>query len=287
MTQKTFYLGLGGQKCGSTWIQAYLNRQEGSDFGRLGEYQVWETQLGGVFARYKVPTPPLKERLRARLKTAVGADEPAQHLRWRLQSDPEAYFDYFAGLLARTGIVRTGDITPSYAALPPERLAHICEGFAERGIAVKAIFSMRDPVDRLRSHMRMEMAKDRLSAEETNAAPLRAFYATEEAEARSRYDRTIAALEQVFAPEDRFLCLFEDLFTPDGIAALSDFAQVPSDPSQGGQAVNARAKGSGSLPEDLIAEIAAHYRPAYEAAAERLPQVRALWPSAPYALTSA
>ncbi|NDW30910.1 sulfotransferase family protein [Salipiger sp. PrR007] len=287
MTQKTFYLGLGGQKCGSTWIQAYLNRQEGSDFGRLGEYQVWEPQLGGVFARYKVPTPPLKERLRARLKTAVGADEPAQHLRWRLQSDPEAYFDYFAGLLARPGIVCTGDITPSYAALPPERLARIREGFAERGIAVKAIFSMRDPVDRLRSHMRMEMAKDRLSAEETNAAPLRAFYATEEAEARSRYDRTIAAIEQVFAPEDRFLCLFEDLFTPEGIAALSDFAQVPSDPSQGGQAVNARAKGSGSLPEDLLAEIAAHYRPAYEAAAERLPRVRALWPSAPYALTSA
>ncbi|AWI83688.1 sulfotransferase family protein [Alloyangia pacifica] len=287
MTQKTFYLGLGGQKCGSTWIQAYLNRQEGSDFGRLGEYQVWEPQLGGVFARYKVRTPPLKERLRARLKTAVGAHEPAQHLRWRLQSDPEAYFDYFAGLLARPGIVRTGDITPSYAALPPETLARIRDGFAERGIAVKAIFSMRDPVDRLRSHMRMEMAKERLSAEESNAAPLRAFYATEEAEARSRYDRTIAAIEQVFAPEDRFLCLFEDLFTPEGIAALSDFAQVPSDPSQGGQAVNARAKGSGSLPEDLLAEIAAHYRPAYEAAAERLPRVRALWPSAPYALTSA
>ncbi|WP_226621311.1 sulfotransferase family protein [Alloyangia pacifica] len=287
MTQKTFYLGLGGQKCGSTWIQAYLNRQQGSDFGRLGEYQVWEHQLGGVFARYKVPVPPLKERLRARLKTSVGADEPAQHLRWRLQADPEAYFDYFAGLLARPGMVRTGDITPSYAALPPEMLARIRDGFVTRGIAVKAIFSMRDPVDRLRSHMRMEMAKERLAAEESNAAPLRAFYATAEAEARSRYDRTIAAMEQVFAPEDRFLCLFEDLFTPEGIAALSGFADVPSDPSQGGQAVNARAKGSGRLHEDLLAEIAAHYRPAYEAAAERLPQVRALWPSAPYALTIA
>ncbi|MCT4369656.1 sulfotransferase family protein [Yangia mangrovi] len=287
MTQKTFFLGLGGQKCGSTWIQAYLNRQEGSDFGRLGEYQVWEHTLGGVFARYKVPMPPMKERLRARLKTAVNADEPAQHLRWRLQSDPDAYFDYFAGLLARPGIVRTGDITPSYAALPPETLARIRDGFAKRGIAVKAIFSMRDPVDRLRSHMRMEMAKDRLAAEESNAAPLRAFYATAEAEARSRYELTIAAIERVFAPDDRFLCLFEDLFTAEGIAALSDFAQVPCDPTQGGQAVNARAKGSGSLPEALLAEIAAHYRPAYEAAAERLPQVRTLWPSAPYALTSA
>ncbi|MBE9635519.1 sulfotransferase family protein [Salipiger mangrovisoli] len=287
MTQKTFFLGLGGQKCGSTWIQAYLNRQQGSDFGRLGEYQVWEHQLGGVFDRYKVPQPPLKERLRARLKTSVGADEPAQHLRWRLQSDPETYFDYFAALLARPGITRTGDITPSYAALPPETLALIRDGFARRGITVKAIFSMRDPVDRLRSHMRMEMAKDRLTSEEGNAAPLRAFYATEEAAARSRYDRTIAAIEQAFAPEDRYLCLFEDLFGPEGIAALSGFAKVPCDPSQGGQAVNARAKGAGTLPEALLAEIAAHYRPAYEAAAARLPRVRDLWPSAPYALTSA
>jgi hypothetical protein len=282
----TFYLGLGGQKCGSTWIQAYLARQSGSDFGRLGEYQVWEHTLGGVFARYKVAPPSTVERLRATAKTSVGASEPAQHLRWRLQSDPEAYFDYFAGLLDRQGIVRTGDISPSYAALPPKTLARIKQGFEQRGIAVKALFSMRDPVDRIRSHMRMEMAKDRLPSSEDNTEPLRAFYAGAEAEARTRYDRTMTAIAQVFAPQDSHLCLFEELFTPKGIAALAKFAEVPVDADAGGQAVNARAKGSG-LSEDLVAEIATHYRPVYEAVALRFPQIGSLWPSAKYALTSA
>ncbi len=282
----TFYLGLGGQKCGSTWIQAYLARQSGSDFGRLGEYQVWEHTLGGVFARYKVAPPSTVERLRATAKTSIGASEPAQHLRWRLQSDPEAYFDYFAWLLERQGIVRTGDISPSYAALPSETLARIKQGFEQRGIAVKVLFSMRDPVDRIRSHMRMEMAKDRLPSSEDNTEPLRAFYASAEAEARTRYDRTITAIAQVFAPQDSHLCLFEELFTPKGIAALAQFAEVPVDADAGGQAVNARAKGSG-LSKDLVAEIATHYRPVYEAVALRFPQIATLWPSAKYALTSA
>lgn len=282
----TFYLGLGGQKCGSTWIQAYLARQSGSDFGRLGEYQVWEHTLGGVFARYKVAPPSTIERLRTKAKTSVGASEPAQHLRWRLQSDPEAYFDYFAGLLDRQGIVRTGDISPSYAALPPETLARIKQGFEQRGIAVKVLFSMRDPVDRIRSHMRMEMAKDRLPSSEDNTEPLRAFYAGAEAEARTRYDRTMTAIAQVFAPQDSHLCLFEQLFTPKGIAALAQFAEVPVDADAGGQAVNARAKGSG-LSEDIVAEIATHYRPVYEAVALRFPKIASLWASAKYALTSA
>ncbi|MBP0482019.1 sulfotransferase family protein [Sagittula salina] len=285
MTQ-TFYLGLGGQKCGSTWIREYLHRQHGSDFGRLGEYQIWEHRLGGVFARYEVPAPSPVERLRAEAKRTFGASEPAQHLRWRLQSSPDAYFDYFADLLAQPEIERTGDISPSYAALPPETLTLIKQGFETRGIAVRAIFSMRDPVDRIRSHMRMEMAKGRLTPSDDNAIPLRAFYASDEATARTRYDRTLQALDAVFDPADVHLALFESLFRPTGIVALAQFAEVPVDADAGAVMVNAREKGSG-LPEDLVAEIATHYAPVYRAVAERFPQVTTLWPSAKYVLTSA
>ncbi|WP_300437667.1 hypothetical protein [uncultured Mameliella sp.] len=280
---RTFFLGLGGQKCGSSWIQAYLARQPGSDFGRMGEYQTWEHQLGGVFARYRAPEPSMLGKLRARAKVALGAPEPAAHLRWRLQQDENAYFDYFAGLLAQDGIIRTGDITPSYAALPAKTLARIRDGFASRDIAVKLLFSMRDPVDRLRSHMRMEMEKGRLPEAAENEAPLRAFYASHEAEARSRYDQTLSAIEAVFDPGDIFLTPFETLFTANGIANLSRFADVPVDAQAGMRAVNSRAKGSG-LSEDLEGEIAHHYAPVYEAAARRLPQVAEAWPSARFVL---
>lgn len=279
----TFFLGLGGQKCGSSWIQAYLARQSGSDFGRLGEYQIWEHHLGGVFERYKVKAPNKVQHLRARIKGLVGASTPAAHLRWQLQSDPEAYFAYFADLLNGDGILRSGDITPSYAALDAGRVAQIQSGFAPHGIAVKAVFSMRDPVARLESHFRMELAKKRLPPDADVVTSLRAFYPGVEAEARSRYDHTLAVLEQCFAPEDRHICLFEEVFTPEGIAALSRFANVPVDADAGARSVNARAKGA-PLPQDLVAEIAQHYQPVYAAVAKRLPQVAELWPSARFAL---
>ncbi|WP_425100543.1 sulfotransferase family protein [Tropicibacter sp. S64] len=275
----TFFLGLGGQKCGSSWIQGYLNGQSGSDFGRLGEYQVWEHALGGVFARYRVAEPSGFDKLRARAKMALGAPEPAAHLRWRLQADPEAYFDYFAALLDKPGIVRTGDITPSYAALPAETLRRIRDGFARRGIAVKVIFSMRDPVARLRSHLNMDRAKGYTGLE------LKDFYQSHEAEARSRYDLTLSAMDSVLDRAEQHVCLFEELFTPAGIAALSDFADVPTDPQAGGRQVNARA-GASAIDEGLAQAIARHYAPAYRAAAERCPKVASLWQHADIALTS-
>ena len=283
---KTFFLGLGGQKCGSSWIQAYLARQPGSDFGRLGEYQAWEHRLGGVFARYRVAQPTRGQRLRARFKMALGRSEPAQHLRWRLQEDPETYFDYFARLCDQPGIIRTGDVTPSYAALPPELLAALRDGLIRRGFEVRVIFAMRDPVARLVSHLRMDTEKGRLPEQASPEEALRAFYKTDEAQARSQYERTLASMAAVFAPHERHICLFEDLFTPDGIEALSAFARVSADPSAGTTKVNARGSAS-KLSKDLEAEIARHYAPAYHAAHARLPKVAQLWPSARHVLTNA
>lgn len=279
----TFFLGLGGQKCGSSWIQAYLARQPGSDFGRLGEYQVWEHRLGGVFARYAVMPPSRTEQLRARVKRAFGGSEPAAHLRWRLQQHPGDYWAYFDSLLTQPDVVRTGDVTPSYAALTAPLLDEIQSGFTKRDIAVKVVFAMRDPVARLDSHLRMEVAKGRVTRKGTEAERLRSFYASDEATARSRYDRTLSVVDTCVAPEDLHLCLFEDMFTPKGISALAAFAGVAEEPEAGAKAVNARAKGE-AVPNELAAEIAAHYRPVYEAVAERLPQVAHLWPSARYVL---
>ncbi|MBV2361101.1 sulfotransferase family protein [Thalassococcus sp. CAU 1522] len=283
----TFFLGLGGQKCGSSWMQAYLARQPGSDFGRLGEYQIWEADLGGPFARYRVVEPSPLQRLRGAAKRGLGLAEPKNSLRWRMQTNRDAYFRYFNGLLAKPDVIRTGDITPSYAALPAQTLAQIRDGFATRGVAVKALFSMRDPVARLRSHLRMDQQKGYRPASGDESADLRGFFKSEEAAARMRYDRTLDALEQVFDPDHRFVCLFEELFTPAGIAAFAAFCGVPADPAAGARQVNARHSGGNALPDDLTAEITAHYAPVYRAVARRLPQIATLWPSARFVPTNA
>ena len=276
-TEKTFFLGLGGQKCGSSWYRAYLARQPGSDFGRLGEYQVWEADLGGVFARYRVPPPKTGERMRARLKRRLGAPIPAQYLRWRLQLDRTAYFDYFERLLDQKGVVRTGDVTPSYAALPAETLAEIRERFAARGITVKVIFAMRDPVARLASHLGMEIAKGRIPPGDFSDRLL-AFHDSPEARARSRYDQTLAAIEAVFPEHHRHICLFEEMVTPSGVVALSHFAGVAPNPDAGAVPVNSRS-GDQELPERVVRRVAEAYAPVYRAVAARLPNITQAWPS--------
>lgn len=276
----TFFLGLGGQKCGSSWYRAYLARAAGSDFGRLGEYQAWEADLGGVFARYRVPTPNPVTRLAARAKVALGRPIPRYVLRWQMQRDRAAYFDYFAGLLDRPGVQRTGDVTPSYAALGADGLARIRDGFADRGIAVKVIFAMRDPVARLRSHLRMDQDKGYRAGTGDEVADLAAFYASPDAEARSRYDATLEALEAVFEPEARHVCLMEEMTTEAGCAALSAFAGIPVDPGARSQMVNTRGQLGTSLPDDLVTAITGHYGAVYAAVARRMPQVAEHWPSA-------
>lgn len=278
MHDKTFFLGLGGQKCGSSWMQAYLARQPGSDFGRLGEYQVWEADLGSVFSRYRVSEPSRLELLRAEAKRRLGLPEPAHVLRWRMQRDRSAYFRYFARLLGKPGIRSTGDVTPSYAALPAPMLAGIREGFAAKEIHTRAMFIMRDPVARLRSHLNMEMAKGRVRPGD-EATLLEGFFNTEEAAARARYDLTLSAMEAVFAPDDRFVTLFEEVFTDAGTAAFADWAGVVTEAGAGSQAVNARGSGKAPLPDALQARIVQTYRPVYEAVFARLPQAENLWPS--------
>lgn len=275
---KTFFLGLGGQKCGSSWIQAQLAKAEGSDFGRLGEYQVWEHQLGGVFTRYKVAEPSKFEKLRTRLKLSVGAPEPVAHLRWRLQSDPNAYFDYFAALLEQQGIERTGDITPSYAALPADMLAMISYGFATRGIETKVIFSMRDPVARLKSHFRMDIQKGRILEPKDFDAALVEFAKSDEGMARSRYDLTLANIKEAFPKAQTHICLFEELFTPEGVQSLSEFSGVPLATNAGGTKVNAR-NGTLKLSDGAESKIAQQLTTVYKTVEKEFPQINDLWSS--------
>ena len=280
----TFFLGLGGQKCGSTWYREYLAGRAGSDFGRLGEYQVWEADLGGPFERYRTLRPSAAQRLKAQAKQRVGLPVPRDYLRWRMQTDREVYFSYFERILMKDAIFRTGDVTPSYAALPADTLHAIRDGFAARKIPVKVIFAMRDPVARLRSHLKMDQHKGYRDSTGHAARDLGAFYAGAEAVARSRYDETLDALEAVFSTDDTHICLMEEMVTPQGVAALSAFAGVESSPQVGATPVNARGSREDLLPKALEAEVAQHYSHVYRAVAQRLPQIRTVWPSARHVL---
>ncbi len=120
-----------------------------------------------------------------------------------MYADPTFYFDYFSGLLmtAAGGPVDRGPDAGVRDA-PGRADDQIKEGFADRGVRTVSAFLMRDPVDRMLSHLRMQI---RGSADAGRAAarggaapaPRHPEYAL-----RTGYDHTITALDEAFDPSE-------------------------------------------------------------------------------------
>jgi Sulfotransferase family len=268
----TFLLGVGCQKGGTAWLHRYLEVSPQCDPGFRKEYHVWDglDLSTGRLARERV----LKQGGRA------GASDDARR-RAGFYTDPETYFDYFTGLLRASPAIRlTADITPGYAGLSVERLSSIRAGFRSRGVRPAAAFLLRDPVERVWSAVRMDLQRagqgDPAAVEER----VRRMHKHEMYAARTRYDETLTRLDAVFPAEDVFVGFYETLFDRTTLQELCAFLGIDFHEPDFGRRVNVSPKGD-ALPEDLVATVAQHFAPVYDAVAKRLPEVDlpALWPS--------
>jgi hypothetical protein len=106
-------------------------------------------------------------------------------------------------------------------------------------------------------------------------------------EQRTRYDLTMAALEQAFPREDVFYDFYERLFTHETLERLCAFLGIDFHEPDYGRQVNTSPKEQGAdLPEETIRTIARHFAPVYTAVQQRFPDLDLLelWPSARFAV---
>jgi hypothetical protein len=275
-------LGVGAQKAGTTWLHNYLQERPDSDMGMVKEYHVLDVRFTPAITGYAAKRAQAMRGLSWLHRFLPAAKQaPA----WRLhQMDCQfdRYFDYFEGLLQKPGVRLTGDITPSYSALPVEALEQVKQGFAARGIAVKVVFLMRDPAERTVSATRRNLEKYPEQCPPGDLVEvMKAMCRTDEYEARARYEQTLDRLEQVFAPEDTFLCLYEDLFTPASIERLCTCLGVPVVPARFDERVNS-AGDRMTLSPALRRELLKFYRSTIQGVAARMggTAVEAAWPGA-------
>ena len=257
-------LGVGAQKSGTTWLHSYLTGSADVVEGPMKEYHVWDACYVDAFRSWKLENePPHSAR--------------ALHARWRMQQDNAYYFDYFESQLSGPEKPIALDITPSYSSLPAEVFSKIRREFVERNIRTKAIFLMRDPVERCWSAARYKQVRRN---EPTDVAPeiVLRHSRTPAAIHRTRYDITIGNLLKAFDQSDVYVGFFETMFSPEKLAVLSKFCGVPVSSSLAGQKVNAAPK-AGDLDTAVRAEIAAQFRPVYEFVGERYPEALSIWPS--------
>ncbi len=276
MADKTFILGLGAQKAGTSWLYRYLEACPQVDFGLMKEYHVWDVrQSPASFPHFRVD----EERL---VQQRATPRFPMLQLRYAMQNFDGFYGFYFENLLRQSGKTITGDITPSYSALTVETLKTIRDELTARGFDIRVVFLMRDPVERIWSAVRM---KRRIRLNNTpvtladlppEAEEVAETFATPGAEARGRYDHTIANIEAVFDKNRVYYGFFETLFSEPVLRDLADFLGVPVLAERLETKVNVSEKNA-PLPTDLHQRIRDHYAPVYAFCHDRFPDTRALW----------
>ncbi len=276
----TLFFCVGAQKASTSWLASELSRHPDCHIPRVKEMHYWtlarpEGYPPAVLARHrKLVRDAAWGVLRAALRPSAreAALVRLRLTRTRLAARADGSIeDYARRMMAGyRGEAVAGELTPEYAELDPAVFARMAALHRD----VRFIFAMRDPVERLWSGVR-HRERHWPGGDGDKLAALRQAFddAVQDPgsrhHARSRYDRTIAALESV-VPADRILYLFyETVREPQELARIADFLGLGAPDWHVGRRVNAASKDDARpRPEDIAAARAA-FAPVYAFAAER------------------
>ena len=153
--------------------------------------------------------------------------DPVQLHRASMYVDPEFYFDYFAGLLrSRPRIRLTADVTPDYAMLSVDRMLNIKSSFEARRVRTVAAFLMRDPVERVWSQIRMQQGRDPNRFPAPAEEMVARLYDEPIYDMRTRYDKTIATVDSVFAEDEVYYGFYETLFSDEEVRKICELTGI-------------------------------------------------------------
>ncbi|MGM0767992.1 MAG: sulfotransferase domain-containing protein [Pseudomonadota bacterium] len=291
MSAKSFVLGIGCQKGGTSWLHDYLDNHHQTDMGFQKEYHVFDAlYVQGCDAVYHRILRIAREGLN---NDKFLSSEKGKNILKRLDfyRDVSNYFDYFDYLALRVDAVKVvGDITPSYSALPVRAFTQIKEHLAVRGFTPRIVFLTRDPVERCWSAARM--ARRDAQARNPGGSPglseseeVAQYFLTGRCEVRTRYDHTHKRVCSVFDDDNVLSFLYEELFSDEALSEITRFLGIEFMPGDFDNKVNTSEKFS-ELDEDLKCRIANHYSDVYRWAERQFGRERILkaWPNAHYVI---
>lgn len=282
---KTFLLGAGCQKGGTTWLYRYLKGSSQFAAGYRKEYHVFDTLDLPEQSYMRTRIFDLAEAAIAAARRGERADAAVLH-RMSMYADTELYFDYFTSLLASRQRTRlTADLTPENGLLSVARLNQIAAGFADRGVRTAAVFLLRDPVDRVWSQIRMQRHRTPDRFTEPPEQSLLRRHAEASYQIRTRYDTIVSRLDAVFDPCDIAYAFYEELFEDAEIRRICRTIDIDFHEPDLELRANASPDPTGGLSEATARQVADHYRDVYRFVAERFNRdLTSLWPHSRYVL---
>ncbi|WP_112321223.1 sulfotransferase [Oceanibium sediminis] len=264
LSGKTFLLGIGAQKAGTSWLDRYVRAHPDVAMTHMKEVHFFDARfrprLFGNFHTRAVKRlrEAVEKHQDSKMRLRRGMLERIDRV--RMIEDDRAYLEMFARIAAPAKLV--GEITPSYAALNAAAFTDIRRFLKSAGMTPRVVFLMRDPIERIYSAARMRF-RDSGQPRGIRAQDiaLRAMHEPSNI-ARGRYDRTIKALEAAFPPEELFIGFYETLFTEDTVEALCAFLGLSVIPADFGEVRNASPRDGDFTPEEE-AQLMQMLRPVY------------------------
>ncbi len=249
--------------------------------GFTKEYHIFDALYLPEYERYRHRTTEYASALIRKSEKSLRRRLLEIRLRKLFQSDINRYFDYFAKKVNSSDeFTFTGDITPEYAGLSSEVYGIIKNGAESRGFDVKAVFIMRDPVERCISAMKMRRKQMRLDLTDDENASLIKVYSTRDFQYLTRYERTMNNLESVFPAKDIYYNFYENLFNPSTMEEITDLLSVPFVQPNFNKRKNA-SKTSFQIDESIRKRVFDFYGDTYDFMAGRYGKdyISSIWPN--------
>ena len=282
----TLLFCIGAAKSGTTWLYNYLYAHPECHLRGVKELHYFDALDNGDMDRQMIDNLRRIEgaRTRAEQSTETGDKLSFRALKdardrqaWlKVQSggheNAQAYLGYLMGGRKDERVI--ADITPSYAMLSQARFATMDRLLPD----VRFLFLMRDPLQRLWSHVRMVAARRRAGTDPNKAAAqvLKVTLAGEQQHiaARSDYAATITNLTAVVPATRRLIMTFEEMLAG-GITRICAFLGIADRPAQTDK-VSHRGKDALLSAADRLKALA-WLRPQYEFVTEFLGGLPAGW----------
>lgn len=277
--------GIGATKAGTSWLHRYLSDHPDCAMSPLKELHYFDraevNALPGEVRRLKAKRAKLAEELagaearkRDGLLAGIAAIDRFLPVLRLGREDRAAYLAFLTGGAGGRRLV--GDITPSYALTAPETLARM-QGIAPE---VRFVYLLRDPVDRLWSHLRMLAQRAGAAGAALQARAEAIFDAWArgdhpEVDARGDYAGALAKFARALRPDTLFTQFYETLFSDAAMTRLCRFLGIAPQPGRYGRRVHAGPEAA--LSTGRLAVARSRLAPQYAEVAARLGPLPRRW----------
>ena len=300
-SKKTFLLYCGTPKSGSSWIYQYLRQHPSCEMPAEKELHV----LDRIFFpkdfdkwnRFRMNRlVAMKENLKnesiQQNRLLMRKIIAQTYQEFSIVYDLEVYPFFFQRLLS-TGEKKaqlTGDLTPSYAYLTRDELGKVKRLMEDAGFEIKILFAMRDPVQRIYSHLRMverwnnavfslgEPGKEFKDAKYS----FKDFFKHPFLERCTRYDICIENIEAIFSRDKIHYIFYEEFFCTNEVKRLCKFLEIKFKTPDLDTYVNKTEKNLRLADEDKVDAIK-YYKKTYDFVLEKFghERVKKIWPELP------